>query len=52
MQQTAIEYMDLSWNPIAMRCTRVSEGCLNCWHLRMADRMAKNLQLTWDCRRW
>ena len=42
MNRTNIEYMDLSWNPIAMRCTRVSEGCLNCWHLRMCDRMAAN----------
>jgi len=42
MNRTSIEYLDFSWNPIAMRCTPVSEGCLNCWHLRMCDRMAAN----------
>ena len=35
-------YCSHSWNPLAMRCTRVSEGCEHCWHLRMADRLAKN----------
>lgn len=39
MQLTKIEYLTHSWNPIAMRCTPVSEGCANCWHLRMANRM-------------
>jgi len=42
MQRTNIEYLTHTWSPIAMRCTPVSEGCLNCWHLRMADRMAAN----------
>lgn len=42
MNRTGIEYLDLSWNPIAMRCTPVSEGCTNCWHLRMANRLAAN----------
>ena len=37
MQKTPIEYMSHSWNPIAMRCTPVSAGCKNCWHLRMAN---------------
>lgn len=32
----------LSWNPIVMRCTRVSPGCQDCWHLRMCHRMAAN----------
>lgn len=32
----------LAWNPLAMRCTPVNEGCRNCWHLEMADRLAKN----------
>jgi len=32
----------LAWNPIAMRCTRVDEGCRNCWHLRMAERFSTN----------
>lgn len=42
MQKTPIEYLTHTWNPIAMRCTRVSNGCANCWHLRMAHRMASN----------
>ena len=37
-----------TWNPIAMRCTRVSEGCGGknkkggCWHQHFADRHAIN----------
>ena len=42
MQPTPIEYLDQTWNPIAMRCTPVSAGCDNCWHLRTARRLAKN----------
>jgi protein gp37 len=42
MQKTGIEYLDYTWNPIAMRCTPVSPGCLNCWHLRTADRLKNN----------
>jgi len=42
MQRTAIEYLTHTWNPLAMRCTPVSDGCKNCWHLRMANRMSKN----------
>ena len=42
MNRTGIEYLDFSWNPIAMRCTPVSEGCANCWHRRMANRLAGN----------
>jgi protein gp37 len=45
MQKTGIEYLDLTWNPIAMRCTPVSLGCDNCWHLTTADRLCKNLAL-------
>ena len=32
----------LAWNPIAMRCSRVDEGCRNCWHMRAADRLMMN----------
>ena len=39
MQKTNIEYLTHTWNPIAMRCTPVSFGCDNCWHLRMANRL-------------
>lgn len=35
-----------TWSPIRMRCTRVSAGCDNCWHLRMADRHAANPTLS------
>ncbi len=42
MQKTKIEYLTHSWSPIAMRCTPVSTGCANCWHLAMAKRLAKN----------
>jgi protein gp37 len=42
MNKTGIEYLDYTWNPIAMRCTPVSAGCQNCWHLRMANRLAGN----------
>lgn len=42
MQSTKIEYLTHTWNPFAMRCTPVSEGCANCWHLRMANRLSYN----------
>lgn len=42
MNKTKIEYLDYTWNPIAMRCTPISAGCVNCWHLRMCDRLAAN----------
>jgi protein gp37 len=42
---TGIDYLDATWNPVAMRCTRVSAGCDHCWHLRMADRHAANPNL-------
>jgi len=37
VNKTKISYLDLSWNPIAMRCTPVGAGCANCWHLAMVD---------------
>lgn len=42
MGKTKIDYLTHSWNPIAMRCTPCSPGCLNCWHLRMCKRLANN----------
>jgi protein gp37 len=42
MNKTGIQYLSHTWNPIAMRCTPVSAGCENCWHLRMANRHAVN----------
>lgn len=37
---TGIEYLTDTWNPIAMRCIPISAGCDNCWHRRMANRLA------------
>lgn len=51
MNRTDIEYLTHTWNPIAMRCTPVSEGCANCWHQRMADRLAGNRSFPLDVRR-
>ena len=50
MNRTKIEYLTHSWSPIAMRCTPVSAGCKNCWHLAMADRLAANPKLPDDVR--
>ena len=36
---TSIEWCEATWNPIA-GCTRVSEGCRNCYAERMAHRFA------------
>ena len=44
---TDIDYLDQTWNPLAMRCTRVSPACDNCWHLRMAKRKAGNPRLSY-----
>ena len=33
-----ISYLDYTWNPISMKCTPVSEGCKNCWHLGILNR--------------
>jgi protein gp37 len=50
MNETGIEYLEYTWNPIAMRCTPVSAGCDNCWHLRTADRHAVNPTLSEEMR--
>jgi len=42
MNKTTIEYLDYTWNPLAMRCTPVSEGCRDCWHIQRANMLAKN----------
>jgi len=46
MNKTGIEYLDYTWNPLVMRCTPVSEGCKNCWHLSRADMLRKNPVMT------
>ena len=49
MQKSKIEYLSavggMTWNPIAMKCSPVSPGCWNCWHLRMAKRLEANTAL-------
>lgn len=45
-----IGYIDRTWNPIAMKCTPISDGCANCWHLSMARRMAANPLISADQR--
>jgi len=37
-ERSAIEWTDASWNPIR-RCSRVSEGCRNCYAERQAIRI-------------
>lgn len=39
MNVTSISWTDLSWNPVR-GCSRVSEGCRNCYAERMAARFA------------
>ena len=39
MSTTKIEWAEKSWNPIT-GCTKVSEGCKNCYAERMAKRLA------------
>ena len=51
MQKTNIEYLTHTWNPIAMLCDPVGEGCENCWHRAMAKRLAANSDIHIDLRR-
>lgn len=39
MAKTKIEWADSTWNPIT-GCTKISEGCKNCYAERMAKRLA------------
>ena len=41
---TKIEWTDETWNPI-IGCTKKSDGCRNCYALRMAVRLAHNPKL-------
>lgn len=38
MSKTKIEWCDYSWNPVT-GCTKVSDGCLNCYALKMTHRL-------------
>ena len=51
MNKTGIDYLDFTWNPIAMRCAPVSEGCANCWAIETADRLSHNPKLSGEVRR-
>ncbi len=37
MNKTAIEWTEVTWNPVT-GCDKVSEGCKNCYALRLAER--------------
>jgi protein gp37 len=50
MNKTKIDYLDYTWNPIAMRCTPISEGCRECWHLKAAKRLAANVAVEMEKR--
>lgn len=39
MSETSIEWTDVTWNPVR-GCSRVSEGCRNCYAERMASRFS------------
>lgn len=45
MQKTNINYLTHTCNPLAMRCSTVSPGCANCWHLKLCDMHKKNPNL-------
>ena len=51
MNKTNIEYLDFTWNPIAMRCTPVSDGCKNCWAIKMCNRLSGNPKISDERRR-
>ncbi len=51
MQKTNINYLTHTCNPIAMRCTPVSPGCANCWHLKLCDMHAKNPKMSYQTRK-
>jgi protein gp37 len=38
MAQTKIEWTDTTWNPVT-GCTPISDGCQNCYALKMAKRL-------------
>lgn len=38
MNRTKIQWTEMTWNPIT-GCTKISDGCLNCYAARMAKRL-------------
>lgn len=45
MSQTKIEWADKTWNPVT-GCTKVSEGCANCYAESMAKRFTGHFNVT------
>ena len=43
-QQTGIEWTDVTWNPVT-GCTRVTEGCDNCYAATLAGRLLRRTYL-------
>ena len=46
MNKTDIEYLNYTWNPLAMLCTPVSEGCSGCWHRKRARLLSFNPKIS------
>ncbi len=38
LSKTKIEWTESTWNPVT-GCTKISEGCLNCYAEKMAERL-------------
>lgn len=38
MNKTKIQWTEMTWNPIK-GCTKISDGCMNCYAVRMAKRL-------------
>ena len=51
MNKTGIEYLDYTWNPIAMLCNPVSAGCQKCWHRTRAKMLANNPMIPEDAQK-
>lgn len=51
MNKTGIEYLDFTWNPIAMRCSPISAGCQECWHIKRAKMLANNPMIPEDAQK-
>ena len=51
MNKTDIEYLDYTWNPFAMRCTPISEGCAHCWSIARATMLSNNPKIPEDAQK-
>lgn len=51
MNKTSIEYLQYTWNSLAMLCEPLSIGCTNCWHRPIAKhRLANNPHVSPEAR--